>query len=94
MTLSSTDISALQLFKRQYLQLLDPKVLAWPPTDILRHLVAQTWLLEHLFDANTVQYLPPERYQRRVLKKLFELVESSVLDPDEDVGSLQHLFQS
>lgn len=88
MALSSSDINALQLFRRQYLQFLNPNALAWPSNDILRQLDAQTWLFDHLFDVHIEQYLPPERYQRRVVKRLFELVESSVQDPDQDVRPL------
>jgi hypothetical protein len=93
MALSLAVVDTLKLFERQYLQLSDPKDLAWPPTDVLRQLDAQTWLFKHLFDPNTVQYLPPARYQRRVIKKLFEFVESSVQNPDEDVGRCHFLLR-
>ncbi|KAF2434468.1 hypothetical protein EJ08DRAFT_657212 [Tothia fuscella] len=84
MVLSAADINALEIFETQYLQLLDPTDLTWPLNEVLRQLDAQTWLYEHLINSSNVQYLPPERYQRRVMKKLFERVESSIQDPNQD----------
>jgi len=86
MDLSVTNRSRLELLKRQYLQLLDPKELVWPPRELLRCIHVQSWIFEHLFDQSISKFLPPERYRSRVLKRLLELIESSIEDPDQDVG--------
>jgi hypothetical protein len=77
----------LEIFKRQYLQLVDVKHLRWPSDTTLRHSDSQSWLYHELFEQSTSKYLLPERYQLRVLKLLFERIEHSVQDPEEDVGA-------
>ena len=76
----------LLLFRRQYLQLFEPEFLAWPPKQLLRDADAQEWLYQSLFNADRNSYLPPERYQLRVLKPLLAKIEQAVEDPEEDVG--------
>lgn len=73
----------LELFKRQVLQLVDPRELQWPSGDSLRSLDVQSRIYQRLFQS---EHPPPERYQLRVLKKLLSLIEKSIVDPDEDVG--------
>jgi hypothetical protein len=75
----------LQLFRRQYLQLLEPDFLAWPQPQLLRHGDAQAWLFKHMFDESRNAQLPPERYQLRVLRPLVARIEKAIQDPDEDV---------
>lgn len=75
----------LQLFKRQYFQLLRPELLTWPGATVLKMLEVQTWLFEQLFNVENVKFPPPERYQLRVLKKLMSKVESAINNPEEDV---------
>jgi hypothetical protein len=87
-------VSALDLFRRQYFQLLDLQELTWPPRDVLRSITAQQWLYNRLFNTNEITYMPPKRYQFRVLKKLLQLIEASVEDPEEDVGSTSTLLFS
>lgn len=79
--------SQLLLFRRQYLQLFEPDFLAWPPKQLLRDSAIQAWLYKNLFSSEKNQYLPPPRYQLRVLKPLLNKIEKSIEDPEEDVGS-------
>ena len=81
-------LKSLTLFKRQYLQLVDPKELKWPtkPSVSLAADWVQVWLFDNLFDENRVRFRPPERYQLRVLKELVSRVEDAIDDADEEVG--------
>jgi hypothetical protein len=74
-------------FRRQYLQLLEPRELSWPSREAIRNIETQTWLYDNLFNAANFTYLPPARYQLRVLKHLLQLIEEAIEDPDEDVGT-------
>ena len=74
------------LFRRQYSQLFEPDFLAWPPERLLRDPNVQAWLYRKLFSVDKNHYLPPERYQVRVLKPLVAKIEQSIVNPDEDVG--------
>lgn len=75
----------LQLFKRQYFQLLRPELLTWPDATVLKSLEVQQWLFEQLFDVEAIDFPPHERYQLRVLKELMSKVVCAVNDPEEDV---------
>ena len=75
----------LLLFRRQYLQLFEPDFLAWPPKQLLRDPDVQAWIYNNLFDSDKNLYLPPERYQLRVLKPLASKLEQAIEDPEEDV---------
>ena len=77
----------LLLLRRQYLQLVEPNFLAWPPKQLLRDAGAQAWLYRKLFDSGKHDRLPPARYQLRVLKPLLAKIEQAIEDPEEDVGS-------
>jgi len=85
--------SQLLLFRRQYLQLVEPDFLAWPPKQLLRDAGVQAWLYKKLFDTDQNSTLPPERYQLRVLKSLLAKIEQSIEDPEEDVGVFQFFLQ-
>ncbi|KAK5137828.1 hypothetical protein LTR08_006596 [Meristemomyces frigidus] len=74
----------LLLFRRQYLQLVEPGFLAWPPKQLLRDASVQAWLYRKLFDAEKHDRLPPQRYQYRVLKQLLAKIEQAIEDPEED----------
>ncbi|QDS74845.1 hypothetical protein FKW77_002947 [Venturia effusa] len=71
----------LELFNRQVLQLVSPSELQWPCGDDLRSIDVQSTIYRRLFQS---EHPPPERYQLRVLKKLFSLIEESIVDPEED----------
>ena len=64
----------------------EPDFLAWPPEQLLRDPNVQAWLYRNLFFIDKNQYLPPERYQVRVLKPLMAKIEQSIKDPEDDVG--------
>ncbi|KAI9797181.1 MAG: hypothetical protein M1833_005590 [Piccolia ochrophora] len=75
---------SLELFRRQYLQLVELQALTFPNLEDLRDVDIQRALYESLFKPDSLQYAPPERYQIRVLKELISLIENSIVDPDED----------
>ncbi|KAK5108765.1 hypothetical protein LTR62_007825 [Meristemomyces frigidus] len=74
----------LLLLRRQYLQLVEPDFLAWPPNSLLRDANAQSWIYKRLFDPERTPRLPPAHYQIRVLKPLLAKIEQSIDDPEED----------
>lgn len=85
--ISNEALNQIRLFRRQYLQLLDTHNLTWPSPDTLRSSQAQEWIYENLFQADNVdRFLPPERYRLRILKLLMSKIESSIVDPEEDVS--------
>ncbi|KAK7538559.1 putative methyltransferase-domain-containing protein [Phyllosticta citribraziliensis] len=84
MSLHADEEQELQIFCRQYLQLVDADSLAWPASQVLKKAHVQQWLFQHMFDQDWTQYLPPERYQARVLKKLMTRIEEAIEDPEED----------
>lgn len=79
-------LESLELFRRQYLQLLPPSRITWPPDDIIRDATIQAMLYNQLFKPASQKYSPPVRYQISVLKALISKLEACILDPDEDVG--------
>ena len=84
-SMEAADARNLERFRRQYFQLLDLHELAWPSRTILRSANAQAWLYANLFSSEATKYLPPTRYQLRVLKTLLKSIEDSIEDPEEDV---------
>jgi hypothetical protein len=74
------------LLRRQFLQLLDPEILAIPPRDVLRVPVVQHELFNTMFRQGFLEFPPTDRYQLRVLKKLVSELEQAIVDPEEDVG--------
>jgi hypothetical protein len=86
LNIPSKDSTSLDLFKRQFLQLVPIRDLQWPQPAVLKEITAQRWLYTHLFDSNNVKYSPPERYQLQVLEQLLKTIEEAISDPDEDVG--------
>ena len=84
----------LQLFKRQYLQLLGVDLIVFPPRDVIIDAHFQSSLFDQIFKPGVLQHPPPERYQLRVLKALSTRIEESIVDPDEEVGLPVSLFFS
>lgn len=91
--------SVLDLFARQYFQLIPLGQLHWPGSDALRPLKHQEWLYRHLFatqvgvgivDAGSTplysHYRPPVGYQVKVLKELVDRILASFTNHDEDVS--------
>jgi len=85
MALTNDETNQLNKFRAQYLQILDLDRLSWPPPATLRKADAQLWIFRNLFDRTQQQYLPNDRYQVRVLKRLIRQIEDAIADPDEDV---------
>ncbi|EKG12161.1 Nicotinamide N-methyltransferase putative [Macrophomina phaseolina MS6] len=56
----------------------------WPEAEFLKRAEVQAWLFEEMFDRDSIQYPPPERYQVRVLKQLVSVIENAIDDPEED----------
>lgn len=88
MALTVNDTSSLSKFQAQYLQLVELDDLSWPSSTTLRKPSAQEWLFQRMFDRMRpeLQYLPNDRYQIRVLKRLLSSIEAVIEDPDEDVS--------
>ncbi|KAK8235395.1 putative methyltransferase-domain-containing protein [Phyllosticta capitalensis] len=84
MSLQADELRDLQVLCRQYLQLVDANSLKWPESTLLKKPDVQEWLFEHMFDQDSIQYLPPARYQARVLKNLTSRIEAAIEDPEED----------
>ena len=75
-----------ELLRRQYLQLLDPKSLTIPDSHILKQPEIQSQIFNALFRDGSLTYPPPVGYRTRVLKLLVNALEKAMTDPDEDVG--------
>lgn len=82
---SATIISQLQVLRRQYFQLVEPRQLRWLEDAALKSPHAQAWMFAEMFDASRVRSPPPGRYQLRVLKQLIAKLERAIEDPEEDV---------
>lgn len=72
--------SLLVHFYRQYVQ--QVQNLIYPPAQLLIHPDVQEQVYRHFFDGPLKG--PPE-YQRKVLKRVIDLIESQIKDPDQDV---------
>lgn len=79
--------------RRQFFQLVDPKELAAPPMETLKLSGVQAEIYATMFNEATCSFPSPDkRYKWRVLKKIVNLLEQSVIDPEEDVSSLLSSF--
>ena len=78
--------SSVVKFYRQYMQQINE--LNYPPGTLLVNSDVQDCLYKYFFDASRNRFLPPPRYQARVLRRLIEDIEKSIKDPDEDAGWL------
>ena len=78
----------LQLFKRQFLQLVEPQNLAVPDGKILKSSSAQQFLYENLFQVAPGDELDFDTllsYKTRVLKTVLARIENAITDYEEDV---------
>lgn len=82
----------IELLRRQYLQLLEPGLLAFPGPEMLRRPDVQRQLYEKMFHSENPMFVPDSRYQLRVLKELITRIEDAISDPEEDVGFLYLLL--
>lgn len=88
MSLTAQELDRIELLRRQYLQLLEPTLLAIPGPEMLRRPDVQRQLYEQMFHSENLMFVPNSRYQLRVLKELVFRIENSISDPEEDVGFL------
>ncbi|KAI9873659.1 MAG: hypothetical protein M1830_010742 [Pleopsidium flavum] len=82
--LSVRESGQIDLLRRQYLQLLEPDLLAIPSVEMLRKPNVQQLLYNEMFNSDNSMFAPTGRYQLRVLKELVLRLESSFTDPEED----------
>lgn len=80
--LSASARRQLDRFCRQYLQV--TLQLDYPTEEHLRNDAFQQSLYSRVFSED-VQYIPPPRYQLRVLKELVKRIEQSIQDWDKEV---------
>lgn len=80
-----TSIQPLELFRRQFFQLIDPEQLTLPSNALLRLPKIQAQIYDGMFNELEIAYPTPERYRFRVLKRLVNALEQAIVDPDEDV---------
>ena len=78
-------VQPVELLKRQYLQSINPEQLTLPNKDLLRLAEIQAQIYHSMFDVSVLTFAPPQRYRLRVLKRLVNAIEESILDPEEDV---------
>jgi hypothetical protein len=79
-------IEELATIIRQYLQLVPPRRLRWPRSELLRAAPSQQRLFDGMFNETKVQWMPPERYQLLVLKTLVSKILDAISDPEKEVG--------
>ena len=79
-----TALTSVEILSRQFFQTIDPEQLTFPEISDLKLAETQDAIYQCMFNQN-VQYLPPERYQLRVLKRLLAVIEESIDDPEVDV---------
>ncbi|KAI1925698.1 hypothetical protein LOZ65_002740 [Ophidiomyces ophidiicola] len=75
---------SLKIFAAQYFQILEPQHLMLPPNGVLIQPKAQCWIYENMFNEVEIWPIPPVRYRCRVLKMVLSLLESSIMDSEED----------
>ena len=83
--MTTTTDPDLEVFHRQYLQLLPASRLRYPPSNVLKAIQVQNWLFSELFDANGSKYLAPPAYRQQVLKSLLRRIEAAFVDAEQDV---------
>ena len=79
---------AVDLLRREYIQLLEPDKLTIPAPSLIRVPHIQRQIFLSTFQEGSLTFSPPDRYKIRVLKKLIESMEKAIKDPEEDVWSL------
>lgn len=91
LSLEMDRVQPVELLRRQYLQLVDPEQLLLLSQELLRLPDTQAQIFYCLFDESALAYSPPERYKLRVLKRLVNVMEQAIVDPEEDVRVPEHL---
>lgn len=83
--LENEEYTMVQLFRKQYFQLLEIPLLTFPPPEVLIKPETQTNIFESMFNEENLQHPPPANYRVRVLKELLIRLENAIADPEEDV---------
>ena len=83
-------VQQIELYRRQYFQLIDPQHLIAPHIDILRLPHVQEEIYLKLFSEESIPFLPPARFRFRVLKALIDVLHEGFQDPEEDVRLCLH----
>ena len=95
MDLSAEETAALHALKSQYFQLVEPRLIAFPPASLLARAHFQAALYHALFAPSASAHPPTERYAARVLKPLLALLEDACAPVDGEVdGDLLELYTS
>ena len=81
-------IESVELLRRQYMQLVEPHLLALPKPDLLKLPQTQASIYDKMFDNRKLKFAPPIRYQFRVLKIIMLALEKAIDDSEEDVCCL------
>ena len=76
---------SVDLLRRQYLQLVDLEHLSIPDPDVIKRPDVQAEIYRTMFQEDNLPFPPPQSYQLRVLKRLMQVIERAVTDPEEDV---------
>ncbi|ETI19915.1 hypothetical protein G647_08930 [Cladophialophora carrionii CBS 160.54] len=74
-------------FYRQYMQQINE--LSYPPGSLLLAPDIQTCLYKYFFDVSQNKFLPPPRYQTKVLRQIIREIEKTIKDPEEEQVSDQ-----
>ncbi|EXJ53624.1 uncharacterized protein A1O5_13075 [Cladophialophora psammophila CBS 110553] len=77
-------------FYRQYMQQIND--VTYPPGGLLVNPDVQDCLYRYFFDPGRNKYLPPPRYQSRILRRLIEEIENACKNPEQDQVS-DHLME-
>ena len=78
--------SAVDLLRRQYLQMLELDKVTIPASQLMRMPHVQIQIFETMFQEGNIAFSPPDHYKLRMLKKLMESMAKAIEDPEEDVG--------
>ncbi|KAL8750154.1 MAG: hypothetical protein Q9199_007250 [Rusavskia elegans] len=74
----------LEMFRRKYLQMLDPDEINYPMEWFIKLPTTQKWIFDHMFNPEKMKVLPYPPYAFRILKKLLSVLEAAMDDPEED----------
>ena len=77
----------LEMFRRKYLQMLDPDEITYPMEWFIKLPTTQKWIYDHMFNPEKIPVLPYPPYAYRILKRLLSVLEAAMKDPEEDVSS-------
>ncbi|KAI4091362.1 MAG: hypothetical protein LQ339_008159 [Xanthoria mediterranea] len=74
----------LEIFRRKYLQMLDPNEIDFPMEWFIKLPATQKWIYDHMFNPEKIKVMPYPDYAFRILKRLLYILEAAMKDPEED----------